>query len=329
MAAFSSGRRALIALALALSAGQRAGAAGARARSVPTRRTAAPSRPRARVASLLRLPELTAAVGPPEGVVLGAVQQSDLVEIGGLLVGSFYPELVTLPPAGFSPLERALLESPVAWFNATYAAYLSENVRSYIERRIGAERLGARSRDDALAAPRPRWGTTRGTSLALAAADEASGRLLAFVELSVRPLDGRVPADMLDEVDALVRWALPRQPPPCAYLCNLCVVPRARRRGIGGALVRASQAVVGGRGWGHDALYLHVGMHDTPAARLYGSLGFEALRQYDPAPWRVWWLGAAEVTFYRRWLRGEGEGAIGAAGSAPEPRAVSDAPRTT
>lgn len=200
----------------------------------------------------------------------------------------------------FSPCTAAAAPPP---------AYLADSVRHFVERRLGPERLAVRSPNAALLAPRLPRGTTRGTSIALVAADKASGRLLAFVELSVRPLDGRVPADMLDDASALLRSVLPGPLQQCAYLCNLCVAPHARRRGIGSALVRASQAVVGARGWGHDALYLHVGTYDAPTARLYSSLGFEPLRQYDPKPWQVKWLGAADVVFYRRWLSADNDGA--------------------
>ncbi|KAJ1635313.1 hypothetical protein T492DRAFT_967603 [Pavlovales sp. CCMP2436] len=264
-------------------------------------RCASASRPRAQTRSLILLPELSAEAGLPEGVVIGAVEESDLGAVGNLLVGAFYPELVTLS-LGLSQLERALLETPVAWINNLIALYLADSVRSFIRRRVGGERLQAHSRSAALSTPRLRAGTTEGSSIALAAADVATGKLLAFVELTVRPLDGRVPSDMLDDVDAMLRFVLPPADPLCSYLCNLCVAPHSRRRGIGSALVLASQKVVGPSGWGHDALYLHVAAQDVPTARLYQSLGFEALRHYDPKPWQVKFLGSPHVTFHRRWL---------------------------
>ncbi|KAG8462475.1 hypothetical protein KFE25_010300 [Diacronema lutheri] len=298
-----SARAALLATCLVLGSGSS---------RPPLPRTLPRALPRAAVRALLPLRQLTADAGAPDGVVLGAVRAEDLGAVGRLLVCSFYPHLITLAPVGFSRFERALLETPVAWLNATYAGYLADSVRAFAERRVGAERLGAQSRSAALIAPRSCKGTTRGSSVALAAADEATGRLLAFVELSVRPLDGRVPFDVLDDLDALLRCVLPSQPPPCAYLCNLCVAPHARRRGIGAALVRASEMVVGSGGWGHDALYLHVGAHDAPTARLYRALGFEPLREYNPKRWQVQWLGAADVVFYRRWLGGSAARAAGA-----------------
>jgi GNAT superfamily N-acetyltransferase len=242
-------------------------------------------------------------------------------DVGQMLVRAFYPELLQVG-ATFSPVELALLEPPVAWLNDSLAAYLAQSITKYIERRIGADRLEASSRSASVHTPRLRPGTTVGSSLALAAADAATGELLAFVELSVRPLDGRVPTDMLEDIEALLRVLLPAPGAQCAYLSNLCVARAARRRGIGSALVRASERVVGPAGWGHDALYLHVGMHDAPTSRLYRALGFEPLTQYDPQPWQVKWLGAAECTFYERRLEPAARAAISrgaAAGAEGQP----------
>jgi ribosomal protein S18 acetylase RimI-like enzyme len=230
------------------------------------------------------------------------VEAADLPAIGNMLVGAFYPELLTLSP-GFSPLERSVFEGPIGWLNASLSAYLSDSILHFVRTRLGSERLAAATADEALALPTPRRGINEGRSIALVAADESSGRILAFVELSVRALDGQVPTDMLDDAAAFAQRLLRPQGQPlekCAYLCNLCVASAARRRGIGSALVRASESVVGPSGWGFAALHLHVGTQDEPTRRLYRSLGFRDLREYDPPQWKVRFLGTLDCTFCRR-----------------------------
>lgn len=58
---------------------------------------------------------------------------------------------------------------------------------------------------------------------------------------------------------------------PDHLIVDISLVPEARNRGIGAALIAASQAQAGVEGCG---MHLHVATHNTDARRLYERLGF-------------------------------------------------------
>jgi ribosomal protein S18 acetylase RimI-like enzyme len=57
-----------------------------------------------------------------------------------------------------------------------------------------------------------------------------------------------------------------------AYLANVCTAPAARRRGVGGELVRAAREQA--RRWGVEDLYVHTMAVNEAALRFYEGLGF-------------------------------------------------------
>lgn len=90
-------------------------------------------------------------------------------------------------------------------------------------------------------------------------AEDESGRLIGFAELSVRPYaEGCVTEDV-------------------AYLEGWYVVPEARRRGVGGALVRAAEAWGRGRHcmeFASDAV-----LDNAVSAAAHRALGFQEVVQ--------------------------------------------------
>ncbi|KAK9838283.1 hypothetical protein WJX81_002285 [Elliptochloris bilobata] len=62
-------------------------------------------------------------------------------------------------------------------------------------------------------------------------------------------------------------------PDDCAYICNMAVDERFRRRGYGAALLDAAERVA--RLGGQRDLYLHLRTQDVPARRLYEGAGYE------------------------------------------------------
>ena len=124
--------------------------------------------------------------------------------------------------------------------------------------------------DEQLRDLKGRFGGRRlGKSVMLKAVDETQGGLLVgFVELRVR-------TDLKYGMGPGVK---PKDERP--YLANLAVLPSARRKGIGRALVAAGEALV--RSWGYDELILQVEDTNKGARKLYREMGFAEVYA-DPA----------------------------------------------
>lgn len=236
---------------------------------------------------------------PEKGLTFGGVVRGDVFAAGTLLVESFYPEIIALDDT-FSPRERRLLDPAVAWINSSIAAYLHGSIVNALAARLGERTLLAATPDVFIDPPLV-TAPVGSRSIALGAADASTGELLGFVELTVRPRDGQVPSDALDGMEDAMRTVAQPKHPPCAYLCNLCVSPRARRRGIGSTLVHVCERVALEH-WGFSELYLHVRRTDDATTRLYESLGFSVLPEYDPKQWQVRWLGAPDTRYFCKQL---------------------------
>jgi len=130
-------------------------------------------------------------------------------------------------------------------------------------------RLGARLDDPSMAA-------SMETSLMLVLQERASARLIACAELSLRPVDGKLPGEFA--VPPL--FLLHTEAQLGAYLSNLAVRPSYRRQGLAKQLLSACETLVRDK-WDLPALYLHVDLHNTAAAQLYEACGYEQLERYD------------------------------------------------
>jgi len=108
-----------------------------------------------------------------------------------------------------------------------------------------------------------------------AAARAEAGDLLVAVEP-----EGRIvgTASLLRSDSALVRQSQGGE----AELRLLAVLPGARRRGIGEALM--TEAIARARGWGAPALVLDTGPANERSQRLYHRLGFDRLRERETIP---------------------------------------------
>lgn len=106
--------------------------------------------------------------------------------------------------------------------------------------------------------------TTRrdGEECALVAKSLDDDRLVGFVSVSITA-NARLEEKNRDMV----------VPSDAAYLANACVAREARRRGVGGALVRATEALVLDMG-GCD-VWLHVRTDDVGASALYAKEGYD------------------------------------------------------
>lgn len=107
-------------------------------------------------------------------------------------------------------------------------------------------------------------------SIALVARQSKGGPLIAYVEICLLPADGRRPED-----ERPMDGATPWQP----YLSNLCVTQRARRSGIGRALLALMEEVIR-YVWKDQRIYLHIDNYG-PAKALYESEGFVATGPMD------------------------------------------------
>ena len=122
------------------------------------------------------------------------------------------------------------------------------------------------------------------TSLMLVLQDRATQRMVACAELSLRPVDGKLPS----EFACPPLFMLHSEAKLGAYLSNLCVAATHRRRGLARQLLATCEDVVRDN-WSLPVLYLHVDLQNTAAAEMYRACGYEQLPDYDqycrpPAP---------------------------------------------
>ena len=92
-------------------------------------------------------------------------------------------------------------------------------------------------------------------------------------------------ACLFEEEGEIVGYASGRALPPEGEVYRVAVHPGARRRGIGLALMGALELRFAGHGC--DRFFLEVRASNTPARRLYESLGYEPIgvrRRYYRAP---------------------------------------------
>ncbi|KAG5192716.1 hypothetical protein JKP88DRAFT_347286 [Tribonema minus] len=135
------------------------------------------------------------------------------------------------------------------------------------------------------------------------------GRCLAVAEVSLQPVDAKVPPaiPLPLPLKRLVGLVTPLMP----YISNVLVDPECRRQGVGRALMEACEAQPATWGypwvylraaawgyawaaaWGYPWVYLHVDVSYEPALRLYYSMGYEAVSD-DPA-----WFAVFDMTRLR------------------------------
>jgi len=131
-------------------------------------------------------------------------------------------------------------------------------------------RLGSR-----LQAPTPALALD--SSLLLALTHVQTGEMVATAELSLRPRDGRLPAEF-----AVPPLFLLHSAGLAPYLCNLAVRRGFRRRRIARRLLSSCERLVSSE-WQQSELYLHVDLLNQAAAALYRSEGYEPLPGFDRA----------------------------------------------
>ncbi|KAL7440500.1 hypothetical protein ACHAXM_007234 [Skeletonema potamos] len=85
-----------------------------------------------------------------------------------------------------------------------------------------------------------------------------------------------------------------RSAPLRPYLCNLCVSPSLRNRGIGRALCRIVEAI-SHKKWKYSHLYLHVDPENEAALKMYEKEGFVDVGRRWNASWNG---GANEIGYY-------------------------------
>jgi len=129
-------------------------------------------------------------------------------------------------------------------------------------------RLGARLDNPVLEA-------SMETSLMVVLQERTTSQLIACAELSLRPVDGKLPGEF-----AVPPLFLLHEAQLGAYLSNLAVRPSYRRRGVAKQLLDTCEALVRDT-WSMPALHLHVDLNNTAAAALYRVCGYEQLAEYD------------------------------------------------
>ena len=118
-----------------------------------------------------------------------------------------------------------------------------------------------------LVAPSIRVERRGGEERALISALGDDGRAIGSCTVAVRALGGRCRPSLEEEASAL---AAPRP-----LLLDVFVSKRERRRGVGKALIRESEAIA--RGWGYDALSLEVLAANTRARSFYEDQGYRVV----------------------------------------------------
>ena len=145
---------------------------------------------------------------------LGSVEEVDIPACVDVLMECFYKDALTLASEQFSAEELEKLTPSLSLFNGALETAARLSLLWDTKRRIGPRlTAGGVARSDTAA-------------LLLALQNRTSGEIVGLAELSIQPLDGRVPGD----------FSIPRLPwappvPRCAYICNLGTPTAWRNRG--------------------------------------------------------------------------------------------------
>eukprot|EP00966_Prymnesium_polylepis_P063747 1478268-Prymnesium_polylepis.1 len=207
-----------------------------------------------------------------EGRRLVLPEEEDVSEVAMLLTRCFYEEGDGgggVPPYALAELRRAV---PREIRGASPA--LQERWRTASNGLLS--RASARLR-------RPSLRPSIDTTLMLTLEEARPGgepELICCCELSLRPMDGRLPGELAPPPPLSVGFAPPARPAYGAYLANLGVRPSHRRLGLARRMLAACEWIVR-EVWGLDELYLHVDLYNDAAARLYDTMGYEQLPSFD------------------------------------------------
>ncbi len=85
------------------------------------------------------------------------------------------------------------------------------------------------------------------------------------------------------------------------YLCNLCIAPAYRRRGLGRKLCQICEEIVL-KEWKRDRIYLHVENKNLAAQSLYSKSGYNRLH-YKLTPWEVKIYSLDQIMYYCKFLK--------------------------
>ncbi|KAL1495931.1 hypothetical protein AB1Y20_014573 [Prymnesium parvum] len=201
-------------------------------------------------------------------------EEDDVADIASLITLCFYEDADTRTGAPEVPeFARAELRDAVPAAFKLSSPELQERWRSAYNGLHA--RCAARLR-------RPHLKASLDSTLVLALQECLQGRstLTCCCELSLRPVDGRLPGELLPPRPLQIGFAPPSPPSYGAYLANLGVRPSHRRRGLARKMLRASEWVVR-ESWGLRDLHLHVDLHNGAAATLYHDMDYEELPSYD------------------------------------------------
>ncbi|CAM9700174.1 unnamed protein product [Chrysoparadoxa australica] len=110
-------------------------------------------------------------------------------------------------------------------------------------------------------------------------ADRKTDECIGLAEVSMQPANGSTSYPL--PLPLLLKKVAGLGAPLRPYISNVLVDSSARRSGVARELVKACEDQA--RRWGYKSVYLHVEQDYLPAARLYYSLGYEAIKR-DP-----WW----------------------------------------
>jgi ribosomal protein S18 acetylase RimI-like enzyme len=211
-----------------------------------------------------------------EGVSLVLPEADDVSQVASLLVQAFYEGSKQPPPTPTGTPQLGVdgdRDEPVP--PTLVPPRLHDRWRTAC--RGLRWRLGARLQQPTSAVTSgvlgERLAASLETSLLVALHDAHAGGLVACAEVSLRPIDGRLPGEFaVPPLFQLHAGALG------AYLSNLADLPSYRRRGLASHLLRVVEWVVRHE-WRLHELYLHVDLRNEAAARLYAD--YTPLPQYD------------------------------------------------
>ena len=187
-------------------------------------------------------------------------EQRDVSDIATLVTKCFYDDTqvhATIPSFALAELRRKV---PPALANASPA--VQERWRTACNGLLS--RSSARLRIPSLRA-------SIDDTLMLALEEQRPGcepELICCCELSLRPMDGRLPGELAAPRQMQIGFAPPAPPAYGAYLANLGVRPSHRRRGLARKMLAACEWIVQ-ESWELRELYLHVDLHNAAAATLY------------------------------------------------------------
>lgn len=206
------------------------------------------------------------------------LEEDDLDDAAEFALNCFYEPKLKIKTSNMFPFEAKFWGSIESFFRA----WDRQELRS-------GNKLGFKSRGGQRLLVPSLMPTSDSLILAALSRNDTTGKIVGLVEVCLEKADGKLTPALRYPWDS----RQPGQDQP--YLCNLCIDPSQRRRGLGTDLCRLAERMTLSI-WGLENVFLHVELKNEPAQKLYVNMGYRPVNLFSSGERRI--FGLDNILYY-------------------------------